>query len=105
MAEEPKNDTWYQNIWYRFLDKLRARIGLQKASAIDKDPFHAALILPEESKETVEGIRKDAETVQKLFPPMSKWWVAAGVIMTCSTIALGLMFVRKHFKDKEDGNL
>ncbi len=103
--EEPKNDAWYQNIWYRFLDKLRARIGLQKTSAIDKDPYNALLVLDGEDKNTVDAIRQDAQDVQKFFPPLSKWQIGAGIVATCCTVLLGLMFVRRHFREKEDRDL
>jgi hypothetical protein len=105
MQGPPRNDAWYQTIWYRFLDRLRALIGLQKTTAIDGDPYTAVYVLDGEDKETVEAVRQEAQEVQKFFPPMSKWQIGAGIIATCCTVLLGLMFIRRHFRDKEDREL
>ena len=102
---QPKNDSWYQGVWYRFLDKLRAKIGLQKTSAIDKDPYSTVYVLDGESKELIDEIRQEAQEVQKFFPPLSKWQIAAGIIATCCTVLLGLMFIRRHFRAKVDRDL
>lgn len=104
MTQEPtqaQKERQYQKEWWGFKDKLRQALGLRKAEIVEKDPFNLIHVLPYESKETVEAVMLEAEKVRDRFPVRSKWWLASGIVLMCSTTALGLIIAREHFQKKE----